>query len=65
MEFGLDEVIEAVPQFQRQSGPAWVQAFADYYLGQAHRDDLAGGCAMTTPMPAKPCCLKLRTARLR
>lgn len=51
MEFGLDEVIAAVPQFQKQSGPAWVEAFADYYLSQAHRDDLAGGCAMTTLAP--------------
>ncbi len=48
---GLDEVIEAVPVFQREHGPAWIQAFADYYLGKPHRDDLASGCAMTTLSP--------------
>ncbi len=48
---GLDEVIEAVPVFQREHGPDWVQAFADYYLGKPHRNDLAGGCAMTTLSP--------------
>ena len=48
---GLDEVIQAVPTFQNESGSEWVHAFADYYLGRAHRDDLAGGCAMTTLSP--------------
>ena len=32
-------------------GKNWVQAFADYYLSKAHRDDLASGCAMTTLSP--------------
>jgi len=48
---GLDEIIKAVPKYQREFGPGWVQAFADYYLGEAHRDDLACGCAMTTLSP--------------
>lgn len=48
---GLDEVIEAVPVFQREHGPNWIQAFANYYLGKSHRDDLASGCAMTTLSP--------------
>ena len=48
---GLDEVIEAVPTFQREHGSNWVRAFADYYLGKPHRDDLASGCAMTTLSP--------------
>ncbi|SLN17867.1 HTH-type transcriptional regulator SrpR [Roseovarius litorisediminis] len=48
---GMDEVIESIPNFQRDFGPDWVAAFADYYLGEAHRNDLACGCAMTTLSP--------------
>ena len=48
---GLDEVIEAIPNYQQNFGAEWVRAFADYYLGKAHRDDLACGCAMTTLSP--------------
>ena len=43
LERGLDEVIVAIPQFQNEHGSKWVEAFADYYLGKAHRDDLACG----------------------
>ena len=45
---GLDEVIEAIPQFQVEHGLDWVKAFADYYLSKSHRQDLACGCAMAT-----------------
>ncbi len=48
---GLDEVITSVPEFQKVYGADWVMAFADYYLGHAHREDLASGCAMTTLTP--------------
>lgn len=48
---GLDEVIEAIPKYQQEFGSDWLRAFTDYYLGKAHRDDLAGGCAMTTLSP--------------
>lgn len=48
---GLDEVIQSIPNFQCEFGAAWVGAFADYYLGEAHRNDLACGCAMTTLSP--------------
>jgi len=48
---GMDEVIESIPDFQNEFGPNWVSAFADYYLGEAHRNDLACGCAMTTLSP--------------
>jgi len=48
---GLDEVIDAIPKYRREFGSGWVAAFADYYLGKAHRDDLACGCAMTTLSP--------------
>lgn len=48
---GLDEVIQSIPNFQSEFGAAWVGAFADYYLSEAHRNDLACGCAMTTLSP--------------
>ncbi len=48
---GLDEVIENIPVIQKNNGDKWVEAFAKYYLGLAHRNDLAGGCAMTTLSP--------------
>ncbi|VAW67918.1 Transcriptional regulator, AcrR family [hydrothermal vent metagenome] len=51
LEFGLDEVIEALPKFQNESGEEWVKDFVDYYIGKAHRKDLACGCAMTTLSP--------------
>jgi AcrR family transcriptional regulator len=48
---GLDEVIEGVPRFQAEHGANWVEAFAEYYLGKAHRSDLESGCAMATLAP--------------
>jgi TetR/AcrR family transcriptional repressor of nem operon len=48
---GLDEVILGIPNFQKEFGADWVGVFADYYLGEAHRNDLACGCAMTTLSP--------------
>ena len=48
---GLDEVIEAIPQLQRDHGAGWVKIFVDYYLGKQHRSDLACGCAMATLSP--------------
>ena len=51
LSVGLDEVIAAIPEFQLQHGKQWLVAFSDYYLGQAHRDDLSCGCAMTTLSP--------------
>ena len=58
LSVGLDEVIAAIPEFQLKNGKQWVVAFSEYYLGQAHRDDLSCGCAMTTLSPevvrAKP-----------
>ncbi len=48
---GLEDVIAAIPVFQRQHGPDWVKAFAEYYLGQPHRSDLACGCAMAALTP--------------
>jgi AcrR family transcriptional regulator len=51
LKTGLDEVIESIPNFQTNFGSDWVGAFADYYLGETHRNDLACGCAMTTLSP--------------
>lgn len=51
LSIGLDEVIAAVPNFQAEHGKQWIKAFADYYLSQAHRDNLSCGCAMTTLSP--------------
>jgi len=45
---GLDEVIEGVPKFQNDFKGEWVQAFADYYLGPPHIEDLECGCAMAS-----------------
>lgn len=58
LSLGLDEVINAIPEFQTQHGEKWLAAFSNYYLSQTHRDNLSGGCAMTTLSPevvrAKP-----------
>jgi AcrR family transcriptional regulator len=51
LSVGLDEVITAIPEFQLKHGKQWIVAFSDYYLGQAHRNDLSCGCAMTTLSP--------------
>lgn len=51
LDIGLDDVLENLAKFRKDAGSQWIQAFADYYLGRAHRDDLAGGCAMTTLSP--------------
>lgn len=51
VEAGLDEVIAALPELQKESGAGWVEAFAHYYLGRAHRADLPCGCAMATLSP--------------
>jgi len=48
---GLDEVIDGIPKFRSEHGANWVKAFAEYYLGKQHRNDLACGCAMATLTP--------------
>jgi len=48
---GLDEVIEGIPVFQSEHGADWVKAFAEYYLGKPHRNNLESGCAMATLTP--------------
>jgi TetR/AcrR family transcriptional repressor of nem operon len=51
LSVGLDEVIIAIPEFQRQHGKQWLSAFSAYYLSQPHRENLSCGCAMTTLSP--------------
>ena len=51
LELGLNEVIETVPDYQQRYGKDWPEAFVRYYLGAAHRKDLACGCAMTAMSP--------------
>lgn len=51
LSMGLDEVITAIPEFQRQHGKRWIVAFSDYYLSKTHRDDRSFGCAMTSLSP--------------
>lgn len=48
---GLDEVIEAVPSFQKQHGKKWLDEFINYYMSPEHRNNLESGCAMTTLSP--------------
>ncbi|MFS2318572.1 TetR/AcrR family transcriptional regulator [Maricaulis sp. D1M11] len=51
VEDGLQDVLDRLPIFQRDNGLEWVKAFADYYLGREHREDIACGCAMTGLSP--------------
>jgi len=48
---GLDEVVVAIPAMQQEHGKGWVVAFAEYYLGEDHRENRESGCAMTTLSP--------------
>ncbi len=48
---GLEDVVAALPKFREDYGADWPNAFADYYLGDAHRTDIANGCAMAGLSP--------------
>lgn len=48
---GLEDVLTALPKFREDFGPDWPAAFADYYLGEAHRNDIENGCAMAGLSP--------------
>jgi AcrR family transcriptional regulator len=43
---GMERLRLAVVAFKERHGEAWFDAFAAYYLGAAHREDVAGGCAV-------------------
>lgn len=51
LELGLDEVIDAIPNFQTDFGENWIEEFVNYYLGMKHRKDMENGCAMTSLSP--------------
>mgnify|MGYP002700433956 CR=1 FL=1 len=48
---GLDEVIKAIPEFQREYQSNWIDAFTEYYLDEAHRQNIETGCAMASLTP--------------
>lgn len=48
---GLEDVLVALPKFREEFGEAWPEAFATYYLGEAHRKDVEHGCAMAGLSP--------------
>jgi len=48
---GLDEVIKAIPEFQKKYQSNWIDAFTEYYLGEAHRQNIETGCAMASLTP--------------
>lgn len=51
LENGLDEVPTAILAYRRHRGAAWLASFAEDYFAPAHRQDRAGGCAMTSLSP--------------
>ena len=51
LEVGLEQTISRIPLFQRDHGADWVSAFADDYLGAAHRGNPECVCAMTSMSP--------------
>ncbi len=48
---GLDEYREGIEKFRADYGANWTVALADYYMGKAHRQNLACGCALPTLSP--------------
>ena len=48
---GLGDVLTALPKFREDFGEDWPEAFAKYYLGDAHRNDIENGCAMAGLSP--------------
>ncbi|MBV8882738.1 MAG: TetR/AcrR family transcriptional regulator [Chroococcidiopsidaceae cyanobacterium CP_BM_RX_35] len=48
---GLDEFRAGVEKFRADNGENWPIALADYYVGKAHRQNLACGCALPTLSP--------------
>ncbi len=48
---GLDEYRAGIEKFRADHGKNWTVALADYYVGKAHRQNLACGCALPTLSP--------------
>jgi AcrR family transcriptional regulator len=58
---GLQDYHDGLRQFQAEGGKDWYRHFLDYYLGDAHRDNLDQGCAvpaLTTDVIRAPLSLK-------
>ena len=51
LEEGLEEVINTIPKLQYEHKSNWVKAFSKYYLGKTHKENLEGGCSMTSLTP--------------
>ena len=45
---GMERLRAKVEHFRASDGDAWFDAFAAYYLGPEHREDVAGGCSVPT-----------------
>src|ERR1700674_351393 len=43
---GLDRLKNGILRTQERHSDGWLAAFADAYLGEAHRRNIAGGCAL-------------------
>ncbi len=43
---GVERLRLGLEQIRRAHGANWLAAFAAFYLGQGHRADVAGGCAL-------------------
>jgi AcrR family transcriptional regulator len=48
VKVGLDELREAVENFQTTEGRSWLSAFATFYLGPKRTCDLGDGCTLPT-----------------
>lgn len=46
IEKGMDDYAEAAKNLQKEKGEEWVDGLLDYYLGEDHRNNLSGGCAV-------------------
>ncbi len=46
IEKGMKDYADTVRALQNQHGGHWMREFLDYYLGEGHRNDLSGSCAV-------------------
>ena len=51
MQYGLDDLIEAIERLQEQKGGRWFVAWADYYLGFKRTCSMEEGCSFPTLTP--------------
>jgi TetR/AcrR family transcriptional regulator, transcriptional repressor for nem operon len=48
---GLERLRLAIERYRAQNGQDWLRAFAEYYLGTQHRQNIAGGCGLPSLTP--------------